>query len=305
MHIHHHFFYSLNNYIFEVLPALVIGFLLSGIIHEFVPEKWVEQYLGKKGILPIFYSTLVGTFLPICCWGSLPVALSFYKKGSRLGPVLAFLVATPATSVSALTVSYKLLGFTFTVYTFFTVIVMGLVTGILGNFFTYEPKEKEEEICPHCTDENPCCEHKVNFSSRIIAVLKYAFIDMPKEIGIEILIGLIIAAAVASFFPVGNFIKTYLAGGWAYLWSLFLGLVMYFCSTASVPLIDALIKQGMNVGAALVLLLVGPITSYGTILVLRKEFGMRILIFYLSSISIISLIAGWVYQTFFVHKMLF
>ena len=108
-----------KDYLIEVLPYLAIGFLLSGIINEFIPSGWVEKHLGGTGIRPLLYATLVGTVLPICCIGSLPVAISLHQKGARLGPVLAFLVATPATSISALLVMYGLLGLKFTIYIFF------------------------------------------------------------------------------------------------------------------------------------------------------------------------------------------
>ncbi len=292
------FIEAFKHYLVEVLPALAVGFFLSGMAHEFIPTSWVEKYLGKPGIKPIFYSTLVGTMLPICCWGSLPVAVSFYKKGSRLGPVLAFLVATPATSLSALAVCYRLLGSQFTIYVFFSVILMGMVIGILGNMFKFKPRKAKVDICPHCEESKEHCEHKKDFSSRIKSIFRYAFIDMPKEIGLELLLGLLLAAAVAAFLPVGKVIKLYLAGMWAYPFSLVFGLIMYFCSTASVPLVHAFLQQGMNIGAALILLLVGPITSYGTILVLRKEFGARILTFYLVSICVLATILGVVYQNF-------
>ncbi|GAI48579.1 unnamed protein product, partial [marine sediment metagenome] len=93
----------------------------------------MERHLGGKGIKPILYSTLAGTILPVCCVGSLPIALSLHQKGARLGPVLAFLVATPATSITALLVSYGLLGLKFTLFIFFAVILMGLIMGIVGN----------------------------------------------------------------------------------------------------------------------------------------------------------------------------
>jgi len=128
------------------------------------------------------------------------------------------------------------------------------------------------------------------------SVLKYAFVDMVKEIGPEILLGLILAALVGAITPVGILIKQYLAGSWGYLFSLVFGLVMYICSTASVPLVDAFLNQGMNIGAGMVLLLVGPITSYGTILVLRKEFGGKILLIYLGVLSMMSLALGYCFS---------
>jgi uncharacterized membrane protein YraQ (UPF0718 family) len=131
---------------------------------------------------------------------------------------------------------------------------------------------------------------------KIKDILKYAFIEMPKDIGLEIVIGLILATVVSSFVPVGKVIQTYLSGVWAYPISLFTALFMYFCSTASVPLIHALIEQGMNIGAAFILLVIGPITSYGTILVLGKEFGIKILIYFISVVCILGTILGVVYE---------
>jgi len=293
------FLMSFYHYCIEVIPAVFIGFLLSGMIYELIPTAWVNRYLGKKGIWPILASTFVGALLPICCWGSLPVAVSFYKKGAKLGPVLAFLIATPATSISALLVTYRLLGLNFTVYIFFGVMFMGIVSGLVGNKLKFTPRFVQTEGCPHCEEQVILGEphkHGRTPGKIIFDVLKYSFWEMPKELGVEIFIGLLLAAFVASFLPIGFLIKNYLYGWFGYVFSVVFGLIMYICSTASVPLVDALIKQGMGIGAGLVLLLIGPITSYGTILVLRKEFGTRILLVYLALVVFISLGLGLGYS---------
>jgi uncharacterized membrane protein YraQ (UPF0718 family) len=54
--------------------------------------------------------------------------------------------------------------------------------------------------------------------------------------------------------------------------------------------------QGMNIGAGMVLLLVGPITSWGTILVLRKVFGGRTLAIYLAVVSVMSMALGYCFS---------
>ena len=130
----------------------------------------------------------------------------------------------------------------------------------------------------------------------MMAVLKYAYIDLPKEIGLELFIGLILATVVATYLPIGYLIKTYLSGALGYVFSVVFGLVMYICSTASVPLIDSLMKQGMNHGAAMTLLLIGPVASYGTILVLRKEYGMKILSIFLAALITSSVLLGIGFQ---------
>ncbi|MDD5084507.1 MAG: permease [Candidatus Omnitrophica bacterium] len=286
------------HYAAELVLPLAIGFFLSGLFHEFIPGDLVEKHLGERGIKPILYSTLVGAILPICCWGSLPIAVSLEKKGARLGPVLAFLVATPATSISALLVSYRLMGFGFTVYIFISVVIMGVVTGLIGNMIqpASSGKEKDEgDICPHChalSGEG----HKHSFGSRVASSLRFGFIELPKEIGLELFIGVVIAALVSAAVPIHKLIQAYLAGSLGYIFALVVGLSTYVCSTASVPLTDAFVRNGMSVGAGMTFLLVGPITSYGTILVLRKKFGTRILLVYLASISTLSLALGYFYS---------
>ena len=327
------FFVVFKDYLIEVLPFLAVGFFLSGLIHEFVPTGWVERHLGGKGVKPLLYSTLVGTALPICCLGSLPVAVSLHQKGARLGPVLAFLIATPATSITALLVCYALLGIKFTAFIFFAVIVMGLLMGLVGNLIKVRPKafaSQNEQLaidpvcgmnveiekatktkyrgkiyyfcCSHCQQafESKPQEYLENYSQniahRLKHVFKYAFVDMVKEIGPELLLGLVLAALVATITPVGKFVGDYFSGGFGYIFSLIFGLMMYICSTASVPLVHAFISQGMNIGAGMVLLIAGPVTSWGTMLVLRKEFGGKTLLTYLAVISVLALALGYCFS---------
>ncbi len=326
------FFIIFKDYLIEVLPFLAIGFFLSGIISEFVNTAWVERHLGGKGIKPLLYSTIVGTALPICCMGSLPVAVSLHQKGARLGPVLAFLVATPATSIPALLVTYALLGIKFTIFIFFAVIVISLIIGLIGNLLPVKPKTPASQTslsidpvcgthaeidkapkteykgkvyyfcCPHCQQEFESRPEKFigayhqNLAHRIKHVFRYAFVDMVKEMGPELLLGLALAALVAAITPVGKFVGDYFSGGLGYIFSLIFGIMMYICATASVPLVHAFISQGMNIGAGMVMLMVGPITSWGTILVLRKEFGAKTLLAYLAVISLTALALGYTFS---------
>ena len=94
----------------------------------------------------------------------------------------------------------------------------------------------------------------------------------------------------------GKFVGDYFSGHFGYLFSLVFGVMMYICSTASVPLVHAFILKGMNIGAGMVLLPVGPVTSWGTILVLRKEFGGKTLLVYLVVISIMALALGYCFS---------
>jgi uncharacterized protein len=286
---------TLIHYVIEVGPVLILGFFISGLVHEFLPDDFVDRYLAKKNFASIFWATLVGTILPICCIGNLPVAVSFYRRGARLGPVLAFLVTTPATSITALLVTYRLLGLKFTIFIFFAAIITGLIMGVIGNMFKLENEVKEEKSCPHCEVEGQH-QHDETLMGKIKSVFGYAFIEMPRDMGKEIVFGLVLAALIASMAPLESLIGLYLSGAFGYVFALPFGIVMYICSTATVPLVHAFVSSGMNIGAGMVLLLVGPITSLGTLLVIRKNFGTKILWTYLAVICVTALVLGIVFS---------
>jgi uncharacterized protein len=292
------FFHHLLHYTIEIGPSIALGFLLSGIIHEFLPQNLVEKYLTRKSLLPILYVTILGAILPVCCFGSLPIAITFRKKGVPLGPVLAFLVATPATSVPAILVTWRLMGPLFTAYLCLSVLVMGLAIGIIGNRLKYSEIENIKEECPMCSEGNHKnhFHHQEGIRKRFISMLSYGFVDIPKEMGVELIIGVVLAASVVSIPAIGLFLKKYLFGFAGYIFALIFGLVMYICSTASVPLVHAFIKQGLSMGAGFVLLLAGPITSYGNVLVIKKEFGGKVLAVYLIFVSVASLILGYLFS---------
>ncbi|MDW8114177.1 MAG: permease [candidate division WOR-3 bacterium] len=296
------FLFNLKQYGLEIIPSILLGFLLSGIIHELVPQNIVNKYLRKKDIWTLLRISLLGIILPLCCFGSLPIAVGFKKKGMPLGPILAFLVTTPATSISSILITYQLLGLKFTIYLCLSVILMGIIIGIIGNLLKVKEEVTEQKgVCPMCEETASHLSHmhhQKGFKKKIISILSYSFIDLPKEIGLELLIGIILAVIVATISPIGILIKKYLSGSYGYLFALIFGLLMYICATGSVPLVAAFLHQGLNIGAGMVLLLAGPITSYGTILVIRKEFGLKILIIYLSLISILSLIFGYLFTYF-------
>ncbi|MBI5415482.1 MAG: permease [Candidatus Omnitrophica bacterium] len=294
------FFYTFVHYLRELWLILAVGFLLGGLLHQFIPAAMVERHLGEKGFRSIALASVVGVILPLCCIGTLPVALTLRRKGASLGAVLAFLVATPATSVSALVVCWKLLGFTFTVFIFFAVILIGLVMGAIGDRMKIPPGDgaafpRSGGCCEGGTDEDPASRVS-SFPGGMKEVLKYAFITMPREIGAQILLGIAVASLVVVSAPIQGFIHTYLTGVVGYIFILFFGLIDYTCSTASVPLADALIKSGMSHGQAMTYLIVGPVTSYATILVVKKQFGWKILWLYLAVISGMAVLSGVFYD---------
>lgn len=285
------------HYTKDIVPILTVGFLLSGVLHELIPEETAEKFINRKGVWALLIITLVGILLPVCCIGCLPIAVGLKRKGVRLGPILSFLVATPATSISAILMTLKFFGPMFTIYLCLSVIILGLAIGLIGNTIKYTQQEKlpEDHSMSESLEFFKQFIPKKTLKQKIGSMFKYAFIDLPKEIGIEITVGVLLAVVINTFAPIQYIIKNFLSGFYGYLFSVIFGLIMYICSTASVPLVFAFYQQGLNIDASLVLLILGPVTSYGTLLVIRKEFGYKILLLYLSSVTIISVLCGLFY----------
>lgn len=293
---------SFLGYLQELFFPLLLGFIFSGIINEFVPSNLIQKYLGDNSIKAILMSTLVGTILPVCCMGSLPIAVTFRAKGAKLGPILAFLVATPATSAPALFASWKMMGLNYTLYSAFVVVIMGLVIGVIGGYLRFPDKQK---MLPNDfaldTESHDCCGKKSNvsaFGQRVYNVLEYSLYELPRKIGLEILLGALVAGIIVSFSGVQDFVQTNLSGIKGYFILILIGLIDYVCSTGSVPVANALVHSGVSAGKSMVYLLMGPVTSYGTLLVIRKEFGGRVLCFYVLIIAVITLLAGVCYDLF-------
>lgn len=126
--------------------------------------------------------------------------------------------------------------------------VLNFFIGLIGNLLKVKPTCNrdipEHHIEQETHSEGSLSGKKKSLWERIKSVLKYACIDMPREIGLETMAGLALAALVSTIPMIGRWIKNYLTRRYAYLFALVFGLIVYMCVTMSIPLVDAFINQG-------------------------------------------------------------
>ena len=106
------------------------------------------------------------------------------------------------------------------------------------------------------------------------------------------LVGLVIAAFISVLVPDDFFAEKLGTGIFAMLVMMALGIPMYVCATASVPIAAALILKGLTPGAALVFLMTGPATNAATFVTIWKILGRATAIIYLATIAGCSLLSG-------------
>ena len=124
-------------------PYLLIGFLLAGILHAFVNDKFIQKNLVGSKFINIVKATLIGIPLPLCSCGVIPVAMSLYQKGASKSSTTAFLISTPQTGVDSIMMTYAMF---LPILPIFIIIrpmaalVAGLLGGTLVKFFDDETK---------------------------------------------------------------------------------------------------------------------------------------------------------------------
>ena len=90
------FFQIFISLVTQILPFILIGSLLSGVIQTFVPQKKLYRVFEKTSIKSIFLSLFVGIAFPVCDCAMVPIANSIAKKGYSIPAIITFLLAAPA-----------------------------------------------------------------------------------------------------------------------------------------------------------------------------------------------------------------
>jgi uncharacterized membrane protein YraQ (UPF0718 family) len=265
----------------EMSPYLLFGFLVAGFLSVLIPQTAVERHLSGSGLWPVVKASLFGVPLPLCSCSVIPVAMSLHKHGASKASTISFLLSTPQTGVDSIFVTYSLLGLFFAIFRPVAAFITGIVGGTMVNLFGDKENEVKAEK-EKCKDE--CCSghKKSNWLSR---ALNHGFITLPRDIGKPMLIGIIIAAAITASLP-KDFFAAYLPGGIiSMLVMMLIGIPVYVCATASVPIAAALIAKGLSPGAALVFLMTGPATNAASFITIWQTLGRRTAIIYLATVA--------------------
>jgi hypothetical protein len=273
-------------------PYLLFGFLMAGILSICISPEFIERHLGGRGFGPVVKAALFGVPLPLCSCGVIPVAASFRRHGASRAAATSFLLSTPQTGVDSIAITYALLGTAFAVYRPIIALATGLLGGLLVMLFTRANGRNGtvEEPSPECHES--CCSPEGSKRNVVCRALEYGFVTLPRDIGLPLLGGVVIAGAITAFLPADQW-KPYLGGGvLSILLMMALGIPIYVCASASVPIAAGLIHAGASPGAVLAFLIAGPASNAATITTVWKLLGRRTVFLYLLTIVVSAVGAG-------------
>ena len=86
----------------KVFPYILVGVGIGALIHNWIPESWVETVLGSNNPFGVILATIVGIPMYADIFGSIPVAEALLAKGAQLGTVLSFMMAVTTLSLPSL-----------------------------------------------------------------------------------------------------------------------------------------------------------------------------------------------------------
>ena len=121
----------------KVFPYILLGVGIGALIHNWIPEGWVEIILGSRNPLGVILATLMGVPMYADIFGTIPVAEALLAKGALLGTILSFMMAVTTLSLPSLimlrkAIKPRLLG------TFIAICIIGIVlVGYGFNAFQY------------------------------------------------------------------------------------------------------------------------------------------------------------------------
>ena len=121
----------------KVFPYILVGVGIGAIIHNWIPESWVEAVLGGNNPFGVVLATLIGVPMYADIFGTIPIAEALLFKGAQLGTILSFMMAVTTLSLPSMimlrkAVKPKLLGL------FIAICTVGIIiVGYLFNAFQF------------------------------------------------------------------------------------------------------------------------------------------------------------------------
>ena len=97
-------------FIKQILPLLIVGVFVVGIIREVINPEWVRNLAGKNTFTGNLIGVLFGVFMYFPTLVEVPIAQMFLNLGMHRGPLLAYLISDPELSLQSILITATIIG---------------------------------------------------------------------------------------------------------------------------------------------------------------------------------------------------
>lgn len=301
----------------EVLWPLALGFLLSSVVQTVISKKAITSALGKDSPKHLSFAAIAGAISSSCSYAAVSVGRGLFRKGATFTNTIAFEFASTNLVFELGIILFIILGWQFLAAEFVGGVLMIAILALIFKL-TLTPahvaaalKQANKGLTGKMEGhgemdmsiEEGSFFSKVFSSRGLTAISHYFFMDA-YSLWQDLVIGFLIAGALASWVPVSFWEAFFLTNHpvlnqfWGPIVGPAIAMVTFVCSIGNIPLAAVLWKGGISFGGVIAFIF-GDLIILPIINIYRKYYGRRMSIYLLiTSFAAMSLAGLLVELTF-------
>ena len=290
---------SIQFFLYDVIKITVLLcfliFMISYIQSYFPPER-SKKILGRfHGIWANIIAALLGTVTPFCSCSSIPLFIGFTSAGLPLGVTFSFLISSPMVDLGSLVLLMSIFGAKIAV----VYVVIGLVIAVVGGTIIEKMHMENyvEEFIRNASSVDIESE-ELTVKDRLVFA-KEQVIETFKKVFPYILIGVGIGAVIHNWIP-ESWIQAVLGSNnpFGVVLAVLVGVPMYADIFGTIPVAEALLAKGAQLGTILSFMMAVTTLSLPSIIMLRKAVKPKLLGLFVGICSLGIIIVGYLLNVF-------
>lgn len=290
---------SIQFFLYDVIKITVLLcfliFMISYIQSYFPPER-SRKILGRfHGIWANIIAALLGTVTPFCSCSSIPLFIGFTSAGLPLGVTFSFLISSPMVDLGSLILLMSIFGAKIAI----VYVVIGLVIAVVGGTVIEKMHMENhvEEFIRNASSVDIELE-ELAVKDRLVFAREQV-VETFKKVFPYILIGVGIGAVIHNWIP-ESWIQTVLGSNnpFGVILAVLVGVPMYADIFGTIPVAEALLAKGAQLGTILSFMMAVTTLSLPSIIMLRKAVKPKLLWLFIGICSIGIIIVGYLFNVF-------
>ena len=288
---------SVQFFLYDTIKIMVLlGFLILIIsyIQSYFPPERTKKILGRfHGIGANCVAALLGTVTPFCSCSSIPLFIGFTSAGLPLGVTFSFLISSPMVDLGSLVLLMSIFGWKVAVL----YVVLGLVIAVIGGT-VIEKLHLETQVQEFIRKANSIDipQEKLTFKDRI----KYAWeqvVETAKKVFPYVLVGVGIGAVIHNWIPEDLVVKILGSGNpFGVIIATLVGVPMYADIFGTIPIAEALLAKGANLGVVLSYMMGVTTLSLPSMIMLKKAIKPKLLGIFIVICAVGIIIVGYFFN---------
>ena len=290
---------SIQFFLYDVIKITILLCLLIffiSYIQSYFPSERSKKILGRfHGIGANIISALLGTVTPFCSCSSIPLFIGFTSAGLPLGVTFSFLISSPMVDLGSLVLLISIFGTKIAVAYVIVGLVIAVIGGTLIEKLHMEPYVEEFILNASAVDiDSPALSQKERW-----IYAKEQVVSTFKKVFPYILVGVGIGALIHNWIP-ESWVEAVLGSNnpFGVIIATLLGIPMYADIFGTIPVAEALLYKGAQLGTILAFMMAVTTLSLPSIIMLRKAVKPKLLVLFIAICTIGIIVVGYLFNIF-------